>query len=142
MNPSLILWPVLAQILLTLVMYGLLGLRKSEAIKLGQVNRRETALDSRAWPPNVVKVTNNLANQFELPVLFYVLCLLLFSIQKVGWLALVPAWLFVISRYVHAVVHTGANVVSLRLRLFLVGFVCVLLLTLLAAWHLLAVAVI
>ncbi|BES69114.1 MAPEG family protein [Marinobacter nanhaiticus D15-8W] len=142
MNPSLILWPVLAQILLTIAMYVLLGVRKNEALKLGQVNRRETALDNRAWPANVVKVSNNIANQFELPVLFYVLCLLLFSVQKVGWLALVLAWVFVVSRYLHAAVHTGKNVVPLRTQLFVVGLVCLLLLTFLAAWHLVAAALV
>lgn len=142
MNPSLILWPVLAQVFLTLVMYVLLGMRKHEAIKLGLANRRDTALDNRAWPPNVVKVSNNIANQFELPVLFYVLCLLLFSTQKVGLIALVLAWIFVISRYVHAVVHTGSNTVPLRTRLFVLGWVCVLLLLILAAWQLIAVALV
>src|SRR5690554_6380512 len=73
MSSSHIFWPVLAQILLTLVMFIVFGARKAKAVKAGRVNRKEAALDNRVWPEDVVKVSNNIANQFEYQVLFYVL---------------------------------------------------------------------
>lgn len=62
MNSNHIIWPVLAQILLTLMMFIVLGIRKAKAVKAGAVNRQEAALDNRVWPKDVVKVSNNIAN--------------------------------------------------------------------------------
>ncbi len=136
MNASLILWPVVAQIALTLAMYVRMGTRKARAVKAGKVNRQETALDNRKWPEDVVKVNNNITNQFELPVLFYVLCLVFYSINAVGPAVLILAWVFVASRIPHALVHTGSNYVPVRMRLFLVGWAVVVVMTAMAAWQL------
>lgn len=46
MNSNHIIWPVLAQILLTLMMFIVLGIRKAKAVKAGAVNRQEAALDN------------------------------------------------------------------------------------------------
>jgi hypothetical protein len=136
MNSSHIFWPVLAQVFLTLITFIVLGMRKAKAVKAGQVNRQQAALDNRVWPEDVVKVSNNIANQFEAPVLFYVLCLLIYSIGAAGPVAVVLAWLFTLSRYVHAYVHIGSNYVPMRLRLFLVGCLVLLAMLTLAAWKL------
>lgn len=130
MSSNHIFWPVLAQVLLTLVMFIVLGARKAKAIKAGKVNREQAALDNRVWPEYVVKVSNNIANQFEVPILFYILCVVLYSINAAGTVAIVLAWLFVASRYAHAWVHVGSNYVPVRMRLFMVG--CVVLLSMLA----------
>src|SRR5690606_3156098 len=102
MSSSHIFWPLLAQVFLTLVMFIVLGARKAKAVKSGKVNRQQAALDNRVWPEDVVKVSNNIANQFEIPVLFYVLCFVLYSINAAGSVAVFLAWLFVVSRYAHA----------------------------------------
>ena len=136
MNSSHIFWPVLAQIFLTLTMFILLGVRKTMAVKAGEVNRQQAALNNRVWPEDVVKVSNNIANQFEVPVLFYVLCLLLYSINAAGMVAIVLAWMFTLSRFAHAYVHIGSNFVPMRLRLFLVGCLVVIAMLILVAWEL------
>lgn len=136
MNASHIIWPVLAQIFLTLAMFVVLGVRKAKAVKAGEVNRQQAALNNREWPEDVVKVSNNIANQFEVPVLFYVLCWVLYSINAAGMVAIVLAWLFALSRYAHAYVHIGSNYVPMRLRLFLVGCLALIAMLILAAWQL------
>ncbi len=136
MNSSHIIWPILAQIFLTLIMIIMLGMRKAKAVKAGEVNRQQAALNNRVWPEDVVKVSNNIANQFEVPVLFYVLCLALFSIDAAGMVALVLAWLFVLSRFAHAYVHIGSNYVPMRFRLFLVGCLVLIAIFILVAWEL------
>ena len=136
MIPSHIFWPVLAQVFLTLVMFIVLGARKAKVVKTGKVNRQQAALDNRVWPENVVKVSNNIANQFEVPVLFYVLCFVIFSTQITGILPVVLAWLFTLSRYAHAYVHVGSNYVPLRLGLFMFGCLVLLAMLLLAVWKL------
>lgn len=136
MTSSHIFWPVLAQVFLTLVMFIVLGVRKARAVKAGAVNRKEAALDNRVWPDDVVKVSNNIANQFEVPVLFYVLCLVIYSIGAVGVVAVTLAWLFALSRYAHAYVHVGSNYVPVRMRFFLFGCLVLLAMLILAAWEL------
>lgn len=134
MNSSHIIWPVLAQVLLTLIMFIILGVRKAKAVKSGKVNRKQVALNNREWPEDVLKVSNNIANQFELPVLFYVLCLVLYSLNAVAMFAIILAWLFVLSRFAHAYVHIGSNYVPMRLRLFLLGCLVVIAMLILVAW--------
>jgi len=139
MSSSAIFWPVLGQVFLTLVMFIVLGARKAKAVKSGQVNRQQAALDNRVWPEDVIKVTNNVANQFEIPVLFYVLCIVLYSTNAAGTLSVVLAWAFVISRYVHADVHVGSNYVPVRLKLFMFGAITLLAMLVLAVWRLAAI---
>jgi len=138
MNSSYIFWPVLAQFLLTLIVFTILGVRKARAVKAGEVNRKQAALNNREWPDHVVKVSNNIANQFEFPVLFYVLCMVLYNINAVGMVVIVLAWLFTLSRFAHAYVHIGSNYVPMRMRLFLVGCLVLLVMLMLVAWELAA----
>jgi hypothetical protein len=111
-------------------------MRKAKAIHAGKVDRKQAALDNRVWPDDVVKVSNNIANQFEAPVLFYILCLVIYSIDAAGTVAIVLAWLFALSRCAHAYVHVGSNYVPMRLRLFLVGCLVLLAMLTLVAWKL------
>ena len=136
MNSNHIIWPVLAQIFLTLMMFTILGVRKSKAIKAGEVNKQQAALNNRVWPESVVKVSNNIANQFEIPVLFYALCSVLYNIDAVGMITILLAWLFVLSRFAHAYVHIGSNYVPMRLRLFLVGCFVLIAMLIQVVWEL------
>jgi hypothetical protein len=136
MNSNLIIWPVLAQVFLTLLMFIILGMRKAKAVKAGEVNRQQAALNKQVWPQDVIKVSNNIANQFEAPVLFYILCIVMHSINAVGLVAIVLAWLFALSRFAHAYVHIGSNYVPMRLRLFLVGCFVLIAILLQVVWKL------
>jgi len=136
MNPNNIIWPVLAQISLTLITFIILGARKSKAVKAGEANRKQTALDNRAWPEGVVQVSNNIANQFELPVLFYILCLLFYSTNAVSMIAVILAWIFALSRFAHTYIHIGSNYVPMRFRLFLTGSFVLIAMLILVAWEL------
>jgi len=69
-------------------------------------------------------------------VLFYVLCLVIYSINAAGTVAMVLAWSFALSRYAHAYVHVGSNYVPLRLQLFVFGCVVLLAMLILVAWNL------
>ena len=136
MNAAVIFWPVLAQIALTLSIYVILARRKAAAIKARTVNMKEAALDNRAWPESVVKVSNNLANQFEAPVLFYALCLVLHAIDGVSLAALLLAWLFVGLRLVHVFIHLGSNHLPRRMQVFVLGCGVLIALLAVAAWQL------
>ena len=128
MARHLIYWPVLAQILIPILILLLNGKRKNDDVKSGSFDRERAAMDNEAWSTPVVLTSKNLANQFQLPVIFYVLCLILASLDAVNILTLVVAWLFVTTRYVHAYVHVSTNYVPNRLRAFLLGVFFLLLL--------------
>ena len=139
MNSTHIIWPVLAQIFLTLIMLIVLGARKAKAVKVGDVNRQQAAFNNRVWPEDVVKVSNSIANQFETPLPFYVLCLVFYRINAAGLIAIVLAWMFVLSRLAHAYVQIGSNYVPMRLRFFLIGCLVLIAMLLLGAWSLTSV---
>lgn len=124
--------PLLLQVLLTVGVYVALAVAKARASKAGLVDAGRRALHADAWPENVQKINNNIRNQFEVPVLFYVLVIVLYQLGAAGMTAQVLAWLFVASRVVHAFVHTGANVVPVRRSVFLFGCLVVLAMLVLA----------
>lgn len=132
MNLTNILLPVLVQIVLTLCLFIILGVRKSKAIKSGGVDRKKAALNNTAWPDDVVKVSNNIANQFQTPVLFYVLSIFFHITNSVSAIVLVLAWGYAISRILHAYIHIGSNFVPARLKFFMIGVLCLIVLTALA----------
>ena len=133
MDSNQIFWPVLVQILITIVGFMLLGVRKTKALKTGAVDQEQTALHNDAWPDHVLVVSNNIGNQFQVPVLFYVLCFLFHSIGAVTAPVLYLAWAFVITRVIHAYIHMSSNFVPARFTIFTIGFVIIIGMTILAA---------
>ncbi len=133
MSGNLIFAPVLIQILLTIAGYIGLAIAKASAVKNKQVNEARRGLYDDAWPERVIQINNNIRNQFELPVLFYALCFMLWALQAVTTPALIIAWLFVISRLLHAYIHTGSNYVPLRRNVFMFATLMVLIMTLMVS---------
>lgn len=133
MNATLILWPVLIQISLTIVIFFLLAVAKAKAIKAGDVDREKAALHNDAWPDEVLKVSNNLQNQFQTPVLFYALSFAFLHVGTISVTALLLAWGYVVTRIAHAFVHVTSNYVPMRFRLFLLGFVMLVVMSIILA---------
>jgi hypothetical protein len=120
MQSTAIFWPVIAQVALTLVVYYVMSIRRIAAVKAGQARARDFAVP--ADPELSATAARNVSNQFELPVLFYVVCLAFHQVDAVDLVAVVLAWAFVVSRIVHAWVHVTSNIVIRRRRMFIVGF--------------------
>ena len=137
MNSRLILYPVLVQVFLTMAVYVQLNFAKLRALRRGEVDLARRALHDDAWPDGVIKINNNIRNQFEVPVLFYVLCFAFVVLDAVTMPALVLAWLFAASRVAHAYAHVGPNYVPVRRRVFMLGCVVVVAMALLALYELL-----
>ena len=83
----------------------------------------DIALREPNWSKPAMQVAYSYSNQFELPVLFYVLTILAFITHLAGLVFVVLAWIFVIFRILHAFVHVTSNVVRLRGGLFAVSAV-------------------
>lgn len=74
-------------------------------------------------PDYLVKTSNHYANLFEAPVLFYCLCVIIYSSHQTDGVYLVLAWLFALSRYAHAYIHITYNDLKHRRNAFLAGMV-------------------
>lgn len=132
MNQNSIFLPVLTQIILIIALYIYLAIAKSRASQRGEVDEDRRALFDDAWPESVLKINNCIRNQFEVPVLFYVLITILWSLGTVNVFVHVASWLFVATRIGHAYIHTGTNYVPLRQSVFSIGVLILLVLSLFA----------
>ncbi len=117
-----IFWPVIAQVALIHAIYFLMLRRRYTAVRAG------TAKASDFWIPAIepepsATVARSLINQFELPVLFFLVCTLLYVTAGVNHAVVAIAWLFVLSRFAHAYIHVTSNRLRIRQRLFVAGFV-------------------
>ena len=121
MSVAAILLPVFVQVALTFLLLGWLGRSRFAAVKAREVKVHEIALGERAWPPRLLQIQNAYHNQFEAPVLFYVLVALALFTRQADLLFVVMSWMFVGARLVHAGIHTTSNVVSRRFTAFAVA---------------------
>lgn len=128
--------PVIIQVLMTLLIYVRLIKVKIREMRAGKVDMARRGLHEDAWGDSVLQINNNIRNQFELPVLFYVMCIVLWVLDAVNPLALAAATAFVLSRIVHAVIHLGSNYIPNRRRAFTVGWWVLAAMALLLLWTL------
>ncbi len=138
MNNNAILLPVVLQIVLATETYLALAWTRARAAKARAVDLRAARLDDTVWPDRIRAINNNVKNQFEVPVMFYVLAIILWQMGAAGPLAQTFAWLFVASRVVHTMIHTGRNNTTWRFAAFVFGLAMVLgmaVLVLLAAFR-------
>ena len=131
MDPNLILWPLVAQVILVILLFILLGQVKDRARAAGAIDLEVTALDNDAWPDEVRQVANNIRNQFQVPVLFFALVLALYAHGSADVYAIVMSWIFVATRVMHSAIHISSNFVPARTRAFKLSLVCVIVLTVL-----------
>lgn len=137
MNQTAIFWPMIAHVALVFGIYVLMFRRRKAAVQAGSA-RISQFRENQNEPAESLFVRNNLANQYELPVLFHIACLALYAVAGAGLFALVLAWIFVLSRYVHAYIHVTTNRIRYRQMAFTVGFVVLAIMWLMLALHLLA----
>ena len=116
-----LLYPALAQILWTLIVIVLAGRARVAEIRAKAVKISDVALSNYAWPRRARAFGNNMNNQFETPILFYALCGAAIFVGATGWIMVALAWLYVATRVVHTVIHTGSNNVMRRFQAFVAG---------------------
>lgn len=123
-----IFWPMVAHVALVFALYALLSTRRASLIRTGKIDA-SLFRENRDEPGESLIVRNSIANQFELPVLFHLCCVLLYLTEADNLLSLGLAWLFVALRYAHAFIHVTSNRLRYRQPLFMAGF-----LVLVAMW--------
>jgi len=131
-----VLLPLFVHVALTFVLLVWMARARIGALKSGKTTLGDTALGQPNWPPRVQQIANCYHNQFQLPMLLYLLTILAIITRHADFLFVVMAWLFVLTRFVHAFIHTGSNYVRHRFNAFAAGVFI-----LLAMWIIFAVRI-
>lgn len=117
MRNEQILLPMLGMMVLTAVVWFVLYARRIPAMrKAGKPAQTYTTPDRSVelLPEEVSYPAYNFKNLFELPVLFYALCLYLYVTATADSVDVVAAWLFFLFRAVHSAIHCTVNIVMAR----------------------------
>ncbi|MBS0235186.1 MAG: MAPEG family protein [Proteobacteria bacterium] len=130
------LLPVFVEILLIFILLGLMGRERGRSLMSGEARREDIALDGGNYPLRARQFANCFSNQFELPMLFFVLIAFILITRVGDFLLLVLAWVFVLSRLAHAYIHTTSNDVDWRFRAYALGVA-----VLLAMWVIFAIKI-
>lgn len=117
-------WLVAALLLqgaIALVLLWVLGMIRVPLVQRGEIRIPDVALSREPWPVAEKQVSNAFDNQFQLPLLFYVAVgVALYFTPNV--IEAVLAWLFVISRIVHAIIFATRNRVVPRFFAYTLGY--------------------
>jgi hypothetical protein len=117
-----IFWPMGALALLTFITVVLVGARRIAAARQGSVKARDFRYGESASVPSEVAVANrNYMNLLELPLLFYVACLMYDVAGAVDSRTTLIAWIYVAVRAIHSAIHLTYNNVLHRLAAFAVS---------------------
>jgi hypothetical protein len=114
MSLQAILLPLFVEVIFTFVLLFWLAPLRARDFRSGLVREEDIALRQPNWSKPSLQVQYSFSNQFELPVLFYVLTILAIVTHHAGILFVVLAWVFVIFRLFQAYVHVTSNRVRLR----------------------------
>jgi hypothetical protein len=121
MSLASVLLPVFVQVALTFVLLFWMGNTRVGVLKRKEVKVPDIALGQHNWPARTMQISNNYHNQLQLPVLFYVLVILAWITRKADLLFVILSWVFVVSRIVHAWIHTTTNTIQQRFYAFAAG---------------------
>ena len=137
MSVSSLLLPVFVEVGLTFYLMFMMGYHRTHALRTGVVQPSDIALREQRWPVRTTQFANCFHNQFELPVLFYAVVALILITSTNSFVFVLLAWIFVVSRLVHAYIHTGSNVVEQRAYAMAASAVAVFLMWLIFALRIL-----
>lgn len=109
--------PFFGMLLLTFVVWLVMYMRRLRYIVSNRVRSEDlTTLEkgAKVIPEAVNWPAHNFRNLFELPVLFYALCLYLYVSGNVDTVYVTSAWLFLGFRILHSAIHCTVNKVRAR----------------------------
>ena len=95
MSLQAVLLPLFVEVILTFVLMLRMGALRRADYGSGAVKADDIALREPRWPARTTQAANAFANQFELPVLFYVLTILSWVTRHAGIVFVVLACIFV-----------------------------------------------
>ncbi len=121
MSVQAVFLPVFAMVGLTFVLLLWTAGARRRALLGGEAKIRDVALGQSNWPARATQIANCYRNQFELPLLFYVLIALAMPLRHADLVIVLLSWVFVATRFVHAGIFVTSNDFGRRSSAWLAG---------------------
>ena len=116
-----ILWPTFALVLLIFVVLLTHAAQRYRQVRANPPRPESiaTAMAAKAYFEPVEPPANNLANLFEIPVLYFALVPLLLLFRHAGHVEVLLAWVYVVLRLIHSLIHIRRGKVAARFLVYL-----------------------
>jgi hypothetical protein len=114
MSVQMVLLPVFVLIFLTFALLIWMAGARRNALVSRETRVKDIALGQQNWPVRATQVGNCFKNQFELPVLFYILIALALPLRHADNVIVILSWVFVVTRFVHAGIFVTSNDLNYR----------------------------
>ena len=138
-----ILYPMFALAAWTLIVLALIPIVRVRSARRREIRADDFKYGESAAVPHYVSIPNrNYMNLLELPMLFYVGCILLFVTAGGSFAVVAVAWVYVAIRVLHSVIHLSYNHVIHRLTAFAASNIALVCLWVFAAVHVTSNAVV
>ena len=120
------LYPMFAMVILTCAVAIHLFRLRVKAVKAGDVRISQFRLNTGEVSDAMTQAARNYTNLFEVPVLFYAAGAIAIALGIQPRLMIITAWIFVAARIAHSWIHLHENNVIHRLRAYMLGNICML----------------
>jgi hypothetical protein len=114
MSIRMVLLPVFVLVGLTFALLAAMAFSRRNALVSKQTKVRDIVLGQQNWPVRTTQIGNCFRNQFELPVLFYILIALALPLRHADLVIVMLSWVFVVMRFVHAGIFVNSNDLNRR----------------------------
>jgi hypothetical protein len=125
MSVQMVLLPLFVQIGLTFALLLGMATARTRALTSRETSFKDIALGQPNWPERTTQVGNCFRNQFEVPVLFYVLIALALPLRHADFVIVLLSWVFVVTRFAHAGIFVTSNDVRSRSLAWFAGVLVV-----------------
>jgi hypothetical protein len=129
MSVQMVLLPVFVLVGLAFALLLGMAVVRTKTLKSGETRIKDITLGEPNWSVRATQISNCFSNQFEIPVLFYVLIALALPLRHADLVIVLLSWVFVITRFVHVGIFVTSNNVPQRGLVWFAGV-----LVLLAMW--------
>src|SRR3979411_2817819 len=109
MSVQMVLLPVFVLVGLAFALLFWMATARGQALSGRETSPKDIALGQPNWPTRATQVGNCFSNQFELPVLFYILIALALPLRHADLVIVMLSWEFVVTRFAHAALFVASN---------------------------------
>ena len=114
MSVQMVLLPVFVQVGLTFALLLWMTTVRTRALTGREIRFKDIALGQPNWPERATQIGNCFSNQFELPLLLYVLIALALPLRHADLVIVLLSWVFVVTRFAHAGIFVTSNNLNRR----------------------------
>src|SRR4051795_12970572 len=114
MSVRMVLLPVFVLVGLAFALLLGMATMRTRALTGGETRMKDVALGEPNWPTRVTQIGNCFSNQFEMPLLFYILIALALPLRHADFVIVLLSWVFVVTRFAHAGIFVTSNDVRVR----------------------------